>query len=380
MWRIATSRTTMRDMDIFQQRLRSANWSWSALLWGSVALFDATQTVVVMHSEGMRHNWTLLFLTTFVSFLPWFVATPFVLRLGHRFPPTRLLPLSTWLVHFVACLSVGAVYSAWSAGFQHSLNPYAYSDPKTFLQLWRSLFYNGLLSHVILYGLILMVGQMLESRGKIARQQTEAARLNEELSRAQLDALRRQIEPHFLFNTLNSIAGLVREERNEDAVRMIAGLSDCLRRVLDGSQKQEATLGEEVEFLEKYLEIQKARFAERLDVRVEVDKKLYRAQVPSLILQPMVENAIQHGIARRTRGGSVRVGASQSEGVLVLRVYNDGPSLPPDWEPSRSGIGIPNVRNRLQSLYGDASGVLIRNRDEGVEVCLTVPYRESEIK
>lgn len=373
-------RTTMRDMDIFQQRLRSANWSWSALLWGSVALFDATQTVVVMHSEGMRHNWTLLFLTTFLSFLPWFVATPFVLRLGRRYPPTRLRPLSTWLVHFVACLAVGAVYSAWTAGFQHLLNPYAYADPKTFLQLWESLFYNGLLSHVILYGLILMVGQMLESREKIARQQTEAARLNEELSRAQLDALRRQIEPHFLFNTLNSIAGLVREERNEDAVRMIAGLSDCLRHVLDGSQKQEATLGEEVEFLEKYLEIQKARFAERLNVRVDVDKELYRAQVPSLILQPMVENAIQHGIARRSRGGSVRVGASQSDGWLVLRVYNDGPSLPPDWDRSQSGIGIPNVRNRLQSLYGDASGVRIRNVDEGVEVSLTVPYRENGTK
>jgi len=235
-----------------------------------------------------------------------------------------------------------------------------------------------LLSHVVLYGLILIVGQMLDSREKLAHQQTETAKLNEALSQAQLDALRRQIEPHFLFNTLNSIAGLVREERNEDAIRMIAGLSDCLRRVLDGSQQQEATLGEEVEFLEKYLEIQKARFADRLDVRVEVARELYQAQVPSLILQPMVENAIQHGIARRVRGGSVRVGASQSDGVLVLRVYNDGPSLPADWETSRSGIGIPNVRNRLRSLYGASSGLQIRNQDEGVEVCLTVPFRENK--
>jgi two-component system, LytTR family, sensor kinase len=369
----------MREMDNAQNP-RSMNWSWSALLWGSVALFDATQTVVVMHSEDMHHNWISLFLTTFLSFLPWFVATPYVLKLGRRFPPTRLMPLSTWLIHIAACLIVGTVYSAWTAAFQHAFNPYAYADPKTFLQLWSSLFYNGLLSHVILYGLILMVGQMLESRERLARQQTEAARLNEELSRAQLEALRRQIEPHFLFNTLNSIVGLVREQRNEDAVRMIAGLSDCLRRVLDSSQNQEATLGEEIEFLEKYLEIQKARFAERLDVRVDVDKELYKAQVPSLILQPMVENAIQHGISRRSRGGSVRVGASQSDGVLVLRVYNDGPKLPPDWETSRSGIGIPNVRNRLQSLYGDASGVQIRNQDQGVEVCLTVPFRETEIK
>jgi len=343
-----------------------------------VALFDATQNVVVMHSEGMHHNWKSLFVTNFLSFLPWFVATPFVLRLGRRYPPTQLRPLSTWFVHLIACFIVGAVYSMWTAGFQHALNPYAYPDPKSFLDLWRSLFYNGLLSHVVLYGLILIVGQMLDSREKLAHQQTETAKLNEALSQAQLDALRRQIEPHFLFNTLNSIAGLVREERNEDAIRMIAGLSDCLRRVLDGSQQQEATLGEEVEFLEKYLEIQKARFADRLDVRVEVARELYQAQVPSLILQPMVENAIQHGIARRVRGGSVRVGASQSDGVLVLRVYNDGPSLPADWETSRSGIGIPNVRNRLRSLYGASSGLQIRNQDEGVEVCLTVPFRENK--
>jgi LytS/YehU family sensor histidine kinase len=137
------------------------------------------------------------------------------------------------------------------------------------------------------------------------------------------------------------------------------------------------TLGEEMEFLEKYLDIQKARFADRLDVRVEVAQELYQAQVPSLILQPMVENAIEHGIAHRVRGGSIRVGASEFDGVLVLRVYNDGPSLPADWERSRSGIGIPNVRSRLQSLYGSASGLQIRNQDQGVEVCLTVPFRES---
>ena len=370
-------RNTMRGMESLQREARSRSWAWSALLWTGVALFDATQTVVVMHSEGMHHNWTSLFVTDFFSFLPWFAATPFVLKLGRRYPLTHLTPFSNWFVHLTACFSVGAVYSMWTAGFQRALNPYAYPDPKPYLELWRSVFYNGLLSHVILYGVILMVGQMLDSREKIARQQTETAKLNEALSQAQLDVLRKQIEPHFLFNTLNSIAGLVREERNQDAVRMIAGLSDCLRRVLDGSQKQEVTLGEEMEFLEKYLDIQKARFADRLDVRVEVAQELYQAQVPSLILQPMVENAIQHGIARRVRGGSIRVGASQFDGVLVLRVYNDGPSLPADWEGTRSGIGIPNVRSRLQSLYGSASGLQIRNHDQGVEVCLTVPFRES---
>lgn len=367
----------MPDMSGVQTKLRPTSWSWSALLWAGVALFDATQTVVVMHSEGMHHHWTSLFVTTFLSFLPWFVASPLVLELGWRYPPTRLRPFHTWFIHAIACLTVGAVYSAWTAGFQWVLNPYAYSDPKTFLELWRSLFNNGLLSHLILYGLILMVGQMLDSRGRIAQQQTEAARLNEALSRAQLESLQRQIEPHFLFNTLNAIAGLVRERRNDDAVSMIAGLSDCLRRLLDGAQKQEVSLGEEMEFLQKYLDIQKARFAEGLDVRVEVASELYKAQVPSLILQPMVENAIQHGISRRVRGGSLRIGASRANGILTLRVYNDGPSLPADWETAQSGIGIPNVRRRLRSLYGEASALQIKNQDQGVEVSLIVPFREN---
>jgi two-component system, LytTR family, sensor kinase len=366
----------MQEMDRAGQTARATNWTWSALLWSAVALFDATQTVVVMHSEGMQHHWVLLFLTTFVSFVPWFVATPLVLDLGRRYPPTRLRPVATWLVHVCACLAVGGLYSAWTAGFQRALNPYAYTDPKTFLQLWGSDFFNGLLSHVILYGVILMVGQMLDTRSRIARQQTETARLNEALSRAQLESLRRQIEPHFLFNTLNAIAGLVREQRNDSAVTMIAGLSDCLRRVLEGSERQQVTLGEEMEFLEKYLEIQKVRFAERLEVRVEVPAELYGAQVPSLILQPMVENAIKHGIARRARGGCVRIGATREGGVLTLRVYNDGPTLPVDWETSRAGIGIPNVRTRLQGLYGEACELQMKNQDEGVEVSVSVPFRE----
>lgn len=352
------------------------NWLWTAAFWAGIGLFDAAQTVVVMHSEGMHHYWGYLFITALFSWLPWALATPLVLRLGQKYPPVQWRRISTWAVHLAACIGVGFVHSAWTAGLQHWLNPYAYEAPKPFLYIWGSLFYNGLMSFVILYGMILMVGHMLDSRERIAMQQTETARLNEQLSRAQLDALRRQIEPHFLFNSLNAIAGLVREERNDAAVSMIAGLSDFLRRVLEGSEKQQVTLGEEMEYLRKYLDIQKVRFGDRLDVRLDVPSELFGAQVPSLILQPMVENAIKHGIARQARGGTLRVAASQAGGVLTLRVYNDGPTLPADWERSRSGIGIPNVRTRLQSLYGDACELKIHNQDEGVEVSLSVPYRE----
>jgi len=224
--------------------------------------------------------------------------------------------------------------------------------------------------------MILLVTGMLDSRERIAMQLAETARLNEQLSRAKLDALQRQIEPHFLFNTLNAITGLVREGRNEAATRVISELSDLIRRVLQDSGTQQVTLGEEMEFIEKYLDIQKVRFGDRLDIRVDVANELRSARVPSLILQPMVENAIKHGIARHVRPGTVRIEAAESQGVLTLRVYNDGPSLSTDWEEHSAGIGIPNVRTRLQSLYGTASEMLIRNCDNGVEVLLSVPFQE----
>ena len=155
---------------------------------------------------------------------------------------------------------------------------------------------------------------------------------------------------------------------------MIAGLSDILRRVVQDSDRQQVPLGEELEFTQKYLDIQKARFAERLTFTVDVTAELLPAEVPSLILQPMVENAVKHGIAQRVHGGAIRITASRSNGTLTLSVYNDGPSLPVGWEKSQSGIGIANVRTRLQSLYGDAFELSMRNQRLGVEATVSVPF------
>jgi len=270
------------------------------------------------------------------------------------------------------------VYAAWVAGMELLWDPWANATPPgPYGDLLLKKFYNQLLASVILYGCILLVGYLLESRERISRQQTEAARLNEQLSKAQLSALRQQIEPHFLFNTLNAVAGLIREGKNDAAVNMIAGLSDLLRRVVDDSHRQEVPLGEELEFLQKYLDIQKARFAERLELRVEVPGELCRARVPSLILQPIVENAVKHGIAKRAQGGAIEISAARTNGVLTLSVYNDGPTLPEHWERNKAGIGISNVRTRLESLYGNAFELKMRNQEaRGVKVSVSVPFRE----
>jgi two-component system, LytTR family, sensor kinase len=365
-------------MDGIGQSSPSPRWLWIAAIWGGIGLFDATQNVFVMRAEGMQHAWYRLFVVLLLSWLPWALVTPIVLRLGRRYSPTQWRRLSTWGVHLAACVATGLVSATWNALLEEMLNPWAHvPGPEPFAVLWLQKFYNGLLSFVLLYGAILLVSHVLDSRERLALQQTETARLNEQLSKAQLNALRSQIEPHFLFNTLNAIAGLVREKQNDAAVSMIAGLSDFLRRVLDDANRHEVPLGEELDFALKYLDIQKVRFAERLQVSVSVPEELFPAQVPSLILQPMVENAVKHGIAKRVHGGAIRIGALRSNGKLTLSVYNDGPSLPAGWEDSRSGIGISNVRTRLRGLYGEAFEFNLRNQEPGgVEVSLSVPCKE----
>jgi len=356
-------------------RITASRLKWIASLWAGFALFDAVQTVFSMKAEGMHHAWVTLFFTDFFSWLPWALATPVILALGRRYPATTLKAPRVWLLHLGVCTLTELAFNAWTIGLRTIFNPYLEAHPLPFATLFRYRMYNSMVAAIILYSIVLTVAYVIDSHRRLVDEQTETARLSEQLSRAQLDALRRQIEPHFLFNTLNSIAGLVRESRNDDAVNMIAGLSDLLRRSLEGAPHQQVPLGEEVEFAQKYLDIQRMRFTDRLRVDMEIPRELLRARVPSLILQPMVENAVLHGISHRAQGGTIRIVASESAGTLTLRIGNDGPALPPQWQSSRTGIGIANVRSRLRSLYGEACNLDLHDRATGgVEVALSLPF------
>jgi LytS/YehU family sensor histidine kinase len=230
------------------------------------------------------------------------------------------------------------------------------------------------LTYVIVYVLIVAITLALDYRDRVARQDTETARLNEELSVAQLAALRRQMEPHFMFNTLNSIAALVRDRSTDAAVGMIVGLSDFLRRASEDFHRPQVALSEEVEYLQRYVEIQKVRFAERLQVTLDIPSDLLRERVPSLLLQPLVENGIKHGIAKRVAGGAIRVSAQRRDAHLHLQVFNDGPSLPEGNSTPMSGIGLSNLRTRLQILYGGDFTLELRDAaGGGVEVLVAFP-------
>jgi two-component system, LytTR family, sensor kinase len=366
---------------------RYRQWAWIAAIWFGVALFNASQTVVNMRWQGMRHSWVQLFIVLMLSWLPWALATPLVIHLGRRYPPMHIVPLRTWIMHLGSVGLIGLIAAAWLAWLDVLLNPWAPADSAgRFGDIWLPRFFNDLPSSTILYAFILAISFVLDSRQRSANQQTESARLSEQLANAQLHALRRQLEPHFLFNTLNAIAGLVREKRNDAAVSTIAALSDILRRMVSESNRPLVPLQHEIEFLQGYLAIQQVRFAERLRVTMDFPGGLGAAQVPSLVLQPLVENAIKHGIAKRAQGGAIRVAASRADDRLCLSVYNDGPALAEEWQRSSAGtdqgvevgVGISNLRSRLQILYGNEFQLNLQNQNaSGVQASVFLPYREA---
>jgi two-component system, LytTR family, sensor kinase len=343
----------------------------------ALGVFEATQTVVVMRAQGMHHDWVALFFVVVLSWVPWAVAAPLVMGLGSQWPLFQRNSWEAWARHAGLWLVIWVGATTWNTAMEVWLNPWTPgSASPAFAHLWRNKFYGQVVASLILYGGILLVGWMVDSRERLAQQKMEAARLSEQLAKAQLSALRQQIEPHFLFNALNTVVGLVREGKNDEAVETVVRLSQLLRRTLKSSDRQEVELEEELEIVGKYLEIEKARFAERLRVSVEVATELRRARVPSLLLQPIVENAVKHGIAQRVQGGCIAIEAARANGALTVCVRNDGPGFPADWEKERRGIGLENVRERLKSLYGDAAALRVENAEGGAAVWVVVPWRE----
>lgn len=201
----------------------------------------------------------------------------------------------------------------------------------------------------------------------------EASRLAEQLTGARLAALQAQLNPHFLFNSLNTIAVLVRGGESRDAARVVEQLSDVLRRTL-GRKGNEIALEEELELVRQYLAVEQARFSDRLRPAFEVDPSTLAAAIPTFALQHLVENAVRHGIARRTEAGRVAVAARREGDVLELTVEDDGPGIADDASQT-AGHGLENTRERLRTLYGDRASLDVRRKAQGTIAVLRVPFR-----
>lgn len=195
---------------------------------------------------------------------------------------------------------------------------------------------------------------------------------------AQLKMLHYQINPHFLFNTLNAISTLVLEKRNEQAESMLLKLAGFLRYSLDRQPTELAALTAEMEAQRKYLEIERTRFDDKLQVRFSIEPGLENARLPSLILQPILENAIKYAITPRVDGGAIDVSATRDGDILRITIEDDGPGLPPEGDPRRRrGVGLANARERLELIYGDRAGLTARNREpSGCRVEIWLPLEE----
>ncbi len=220
--------------------------------------------------------------------------------------------------------------------------------------------------NVLLYVGALIAAVALDFQQEARERERRALELETQLAQAQIMALRMQLNPHFLFNTLNTISMLVRESDNDRAVRMLAGLGSLLRHVLEDIGRQEVPLSEELEFIQRYLDIEGLRFEDRLRVRIDVEPGLFDVLVPNLILQPLVENAIRHGIARRGTAGQLRITATQDHDRILLSVQDDGPGLGEDAASGgRAGVGLENTRARLHRLHGAEGQLKVKDADDG---------------
>jgi len=225
----------------------------------------------------------------------------------------------------------------------------------------------------VTYGFIVAAILSVESYRALRDRELEASQLSQKLAQAQLQALRMQINPHFLFNALNAVNMLIRADEKTRAVQAVTGLSDLLRHVVDGAPLQEIKLADELIFLDRYLAIESVRFGDRLRIEKSIEPGTEAALVPNLVLQPIVENAIRHGISERRDAGRITISSHRENGTLVMKVVDDGVGI---GDAHEERVGLSNTRARLQQLYGTDHQLRLEPAPgRGTAVTVSVPYR-----
>src|SRR5262245_14843481 len=341
----------------------------------ALILYTANQAQADLPRATPQASLTELLLLNIAECLIWAVLTLGILWLGKRFP----LGPSTWKcsvpVHVLGCLFTACVQTLSSLAANELIRR---DLPKPTLSANVLYFYfvAKLNNAVFLYGAIVAIGQIINYYRQSRERALRALQLEAKLAQTQLQVLKMQLQPHFLFNTLNAIAALIHQDV-ELADRMIARLGDLLRSTLENANQQEVSLQQELDFIQPYLEIEKARLGARLSVHLDIDPAARDAKVPNLLLQPLVENAIRHGIAPRPEPGRIDIAARRDNGSLHLSVMDDGPGLKQD-DAAKSGIGLANTRARLEKLYGPEQRLqLSSSPGHGLRVDITIPYQPS---
>jgi two-component system, LytTR family, sensor kinase len=326
------------------------------------------------------HLWQLLVLNLVYWYIPALVA-PIIMRHARRPLVLELRVPAQVLVHIGGALAYALTHGAVMLATRAVLLP-DFGKPAAFPTWWtfalREFLWQldwMLMTYLFLVGLAYAFAYRQDSEAAAVN----AANLETRLVEAQLQALQRQLHPHFLFNTLNTISGLVHTDPKA-ADRMLDRLGDLLRMTLHTSSIQQVRLREELEVLEKYLEIEQMRFGERLRVDIRIDPGTLDALVPNLLLQPLVENAIRHGIAPKARPGWLAIHAVRQGRDLRIEVRDSGDGMPPDRLMAlNGGVGLENTRARLRHLYRSAFGFVFSNIEGGFCVAVTIPFQVEKV-
>lgn len=358
------------DASVLSRRLVRYGLIWG--IWTLVALFFSTQIYIMNYSEKQPIRYAEGFLVQAAACYLWAIATPLVLWLARKYRIDR----SNWSrrlgQHLLFSLALVTVLLA--AHFVIYMLMIGRPTHITPFRVFGYLYYN-LDRWLLIYWFILLLSHAFNYYNHFRKGELRASQLQTQLVESQLEALKMQVQPHFLFNTLHSISALLSKD-TEGARKMITRLGDFLRLTLENSGSMEVTLRQEIEFLNGYLEIERIRFKDRLTTDIQVDPQVLDVRVPNLILQPIVENAMRHAVGNST-SGHVEIIATPVNGVVRIEVKDNGPGIKGDrtLEARRGkGLGLANTRARLLGLYGGSARFDLANAPKGgLVVTLEIP-------
>jgi two-component system LytT family sensor kinase len=341
--------------------------------WTILALLESAKWYLTMRHRGFDVTWQLALIGNVPWWYAWALLTPVIARLAERFEISGAAAWRSAAVHGAAAVGCTLVHLvAVGALFFHTVS---YRLPGNTLTaevtgIVRSFFILDLLTYAAILGACHAV--LFYRRAQAER--LTAASLAAAVSEARLNALRMELHPHFLFNALNAVSGLVRKGEQDRAVLMLARVGDLLRRTLSRDSAPELPLARELELLQGYLEIERVRFGDRLTVDVEVDDEALGVTVPTLFLQPLVENAVRHGVSPHPGPGRVAIRAARENGTLLVRVENTGAPAGGPGAPVVEGVGLSNTRARLEQRYGSRASLSAgRTADGGFAVAIRLP-------
>ncbi|PYR69304.1 MAG: hypothetical protein DMF88_06425 [Acidobacteria bacterium] len=338
-------------------------WVCGFAVAAAAALSASMQSYVSMHTHG--HAFLPLLWWQFACWAYWAAVAPLLVAQGARFADPRHVRSREWRRTFAVGMALIALHIVIDVVALVGIQPFAPVERYTFAEAFAAVAKSEWMFDVMMASIPLLIGYGAAASARAQRLELRESRLEADLARAQLDALRLEIEPHFLFNTLNSIASLIRANAPDRALAMLIGLGDLMRSTLDAAGPT-TTLGDELAFVQQYVGLQRVRFGDRLAVQYLIEPGCESREVPTFLLQPLVENAFRHGISRRAGACGIEISARVDAGQLRIRIRDDGAGLPDGFTlAADAGVGLRNTRSRLERGYGHAASLAISPRGTG---------------